>query len=94
MRRRGKLLLRSILSYLVASVACLIYIQWPDFAGHVHLPFSSFPSSLVLAPFSPWMAVWMLTVQPLEAVLALAVFGAVFALVFSVSARRRASARE
>ncbi len=94
MRRRGKLVRRSVLSYLVASIACLVYIQWPNFEGHVHAPFSSFPYSLVLAPFMPWMALGMLTEQPLKAALSLAVFGAVFVLVFAVSARRRDSARQ
>lgn len=93
MGRRGRLVLTSILSYLVASVACMIYLQWPNFDGHVHVPFSSFPSSLVLAPFMPWVAVGMLTVQPLDAVPALAVFAAVFALVFFLLGRWGAAAR-
>ena len=66
------------LYYLIASVGCMLYLQWPHYAGHAHVPFSSFPSFLVFAPFSPYFAVTRFRSSSAESIGALAVFFAVF----------------
>jgi hypothetical protein len=41
------------LVYLLAGVVFLKYSKWPNFSGHAHVPLSSFPVFLVLAPLAP-----------------------------------------
>jgi hypothetical protein len=81
--RFNKLIWKFVVSYLLAAIACLLCVIWPDFEGHVHLPFSSFPRILVLSPISPFAALLMFEYQPMQAFAALTIFVAVFALVFS-----------
>lgn len=52
---KGKLsiILKAIASYLIAGGITLAYIAWPDFEGHAHAPFTSFPSFLVFSPLIP-----------------------------------------
>lgn len=48
-----KPLLKVIGCYLLAGALFLLYLEWPDYRGHAHIPFSSFPGFLLLAPIAP-----------------------------------------
>lgn len=48
-----KTALKLFACYLLACVAYLLYLEWPDSAGHAHLPFSDFPGFLLWSPFAP-----------------------------------------
>ena len=69
---------RAVLCYIMASIACLLYILWPNFEGHTHVPFSAFPDFLVWAPISPYLAFREFKNSASEAITALTVFGFVF----------------
>lgn len=85
MTRQTKVVFASIISYCFGSIASLLYMQWPNFEGHVHVPFSSFPSNLIAAPFVPVIAASSLIGTPAEAIPLLLVFafvaGATFFLI-------------
>lgn len=87
MVRRDLIFLRSLFSYVLASIACLLYILWPHFEGHPHAPFSSFPEFLVWAPISPYMAFVLFETRASEAVTALVIFGLVFAASYAAMTR-------
>lgn len=74
MNRQKKVVLASIISYWIGSVASLLYMQWPSFQGHVHVPFSSFPIKLIFAPFVPFIAASSLFGTPAEAIPLLVIF--------------------
>lgn len=48
----GKLLL----CYLLAGAVQLLVARYPDYAGHAHLPFSSFPGFLIWTPAAPLLS--------------------------------------
>jgi hypothetical protein len=39
--------------YLIAAALQLTFLQWPDFAGDPHVPFSALPWSLIWSPYVP-----------------------------------------
>ena len=49
-----RIAIRTLLSYLMAGAACVVYERWPHFTGHAHIPFSGFPEYFVLAPVAPY----------------------------------------
>ena len=73
---------KAVLCYLVASIGCILYLLWPNYEGHAHVPFSSFPSFLLLAPLSPYFALTGFKSDPGESAGALAVFFVVFIAAF------------
>ena len=83
---------RAVFCYLVASITCLLYILWPNFDGHPHVPFSSFPDFLVWAPIAPYIAFKLLEGSTTEALVSIIVFGLVF--VASHCALHRIAARK
>jgi hypothetical protein len=65
----------------------MVYLQWPDFEGNAHVPFSSFPGFLVWAPLSPYFALTDLKIDSGEPIGALATFLSVFIATFFVLRR-------
>lgn len=64
--------------YLLAGAAYLLYFAWPNYEGHAHAPFSSFPDFLVWAPVVPYFILDELLSMRAGAGVGLLVFCAVF----------------
>ena len=47
------LFLKVFASYTIAGAIFITYVSWPDFQSHPHVPFSSYPSSLIFSPVVP-----------------------------------------
>jgi len=45
--------LKIFICYTIAGGILLTYRAWPNFEGHSHVPFSSFPSFLLFSPVIP-----------------------------------------
>ena len=46
-----------IICYQIAALVLYAYVLWPNFGGASHVPFSSFPWSLIWSPFIPIMTI-------------------------------------
>lgn len=53
--------------YLVAGAAYLLYVSWPHYEGHPHIPFSDFPAFLVFSPVAPLMLFEEVAIDPRRA---------------------------
>src|SRR5712691_9109755 len=74
--------LKLVACYLIAGATQLVYMLWPNFGGHPHIPFTSFPGVLILSPLVPvWtlLDVLRLGLDP-KLFKALAVFGVAFVI--------------
>lgn len=71
-------------SYLIAAAVMLSVMLWPNYGGHPHIPWSSFPAILIL---SPWIPVDVVSSIPrnglnLKLVIGLITFAVIFAASF------------
>jgi hypothetical protein len=70
---------------MVSTASCLLYLQWPHFEGHAHVPFSSFPEFLVWSPIVPYFLAVEFERNPTEAILATIIFVAIFFSVLGIA---------
>lgn len=70
--------LKTLVCYLLAGAAYLLYFKWPHYEGHAHVPFSEFPAFLIWAPLAPYFLIESLFDKPVSGVFDLLVFGSVF----------------
>lgn len=84
--------LKVALSYLLAGAAYLLYLQWPHYAGHAHVPFSGFPEFLVWSPIAPYFLLEELLERSSKSPMGLLVFASTLAGALWLFFRRRGNA--
>jgi hypothetical protein len=74
-----------IICYLIAAALALGFMQWPNFGGHPHVPFSAFPWSLIWSPYVPIDTVFEILASGADPdhMRAILVFGAAFIASFA-----------
>lgn len=75
--------------YLVAGAAYLLYVSWPHYGGHPHIPFSGFPAFLVFSPVAPFMLFEEVAIDPWRAWPGALVFGTVLVASLWIVFRKR-----
>jgi hypothetical protein len=97
-RRPLRIGLAMVISYLLAGAAVVLYIKWPHYEGHSHVPFSDFPAFFVWSPVVPYAILSDLLAAPPKSLDACVLFSVVFCALLwcsirlfqpSVAAKRR-----
>jgi hypothetical protein len=89
MRRFATIAGKLLLAYLCSGAILVTYIMWPNFEGHAHAPFSSFPAFLVWSPVAPALIVSEYTEHQADGITSLLVFSVSFGLVAWLLLRSR-----
>lgn len=49
--------LKILACYCIAGAVLVLYLRWPHYEGHPHVPLSGFPEFLLLSPLAPVLLV-------------------------------------
>ncbi len=71
--------LKILACYCIAGAILVLYLRWPHYEGHPHVPLSGFPEFLLLSPLAPMLLVSVPTIEGNEKFLSSVVL---FILVF------------
>ncbi len=48
-----QIIVKAVITYLLSGAALITFHSASGIDGHAHVPFSSFPSNLIMSPFAP-----------------------------------------